>query len=312
MVHSLDILINNAGGDFGLFPVVETPSSNFFDTYDVNLFGTLRMTQAVLRHMIPAARNDRNAAGLILNISSIVSLSASLYGSAYESSKAALNALSDCLRRELSPFGIKVMVSLPGRIGTNFDQARNSCAPRLPADSPVKELEEMVERRRTFTGNIMEAGKFAQLTLRWVERKSNLGTGKLASAKYKFEGPFSEIYRFLSLAPLWVNTAIWRKAWMVPEMEKKVIANSRPPRKMSTGKKVALITGCSDGGIGSALALALYETGKYEVFASARNTNKITSLPDEIHKVELDVTSQESVQSAVKTVLDRATRIGES
>ncbi|KXT09906.1 hypothetical protein AC579_9496 [Pseudocercospora musae] len=70
-------------------------------------------------------------------------------------------------------------------------------------------------------------------------------------------------------------------------------------------KKFALITGCSEGGIGASLALAYLETGRYHVFVTARNTSKIpqslATLQDAT-VLALDVTSKESIAAAVNTV----------
>ncbi|KAF7190487.1 Short-chain dehydrogenase ptmH [Pseudocercospora fuligena] len=72
-----------------------------------------------------------------------------------------------------------------------------------------------------------------------------------------------------------------------------------------SGKKFALITGCSEGGIGASLALAYLETGRYHVFVTARNTSKIpqslAALQDAT-VLALDVTSKESIAAAVDAV----------
>jgi short-subunit dehydrogenase len=84
--------------------------------FETNLFGVLRVTQAVL----PAMRARR--CGRILMISSVAGLvSPPTYG-AYSSSKHALEGLSNSLRLELYPFHIEVILIEPGYIVTNFQQ----------------------------------------------------------------------------------------------------------------------------------------------------------------------------------------------
>lgn len=68
------------------------------------------------------------------------------------------------------------------------------------------------------------------------------------------------------------------------------------------GQKTVLITGCSEGGIGDALAKTFHKKG-FRVFASARNTAKVQHLMDMgLEIVQLDVTDEESIKKAVSTV----------
>jgi 1-acylglycerone phosphate reductase len=63
--------------------------------------------------------------------------------------------------------------------------------------------------------------------------------------------------------------------------------------------KVVLITGCSKGGIGYELCLAFHSKG-YKVFATARNLDKLDGLPEDVGKVQMDVTDESSVETSVK------------
>lgn len=74
-------------------------------------------------------------------------------------------------------------------------------------------------------------------------------------------------------------------------------------------KRIVLITGCSAGGIGYATAQELNRTGRYRVFASARSPRKMEGLAEGISRLSLDVTSGESVQTAVQQVFREAGRI---
>jgi NAD(P)-dependent dehydrogenase (short-subunit alcohol dehydrogenase family) len=117
----IEVLINNAGLGY-LAVVEELRLEDFRRQFEVNLFGVVRVTQAVLPHM--RARRK----GRILMMSSVAGLvSPPTYG-AYSSSKHALEGLSNSLRLELYPFGIDVILIEPGYIITNFQQIAKELA----------------------------------------------------------------------------------------------------------------------------------------------------------------------------------------
>src|SRR5215471_15227972 len=117
----IDVLVNNAG--LGYMAVVEElKMEDMRQQFETNLFGVLRVTQAVL----PGMRARRS--GRILMISSVAGLvSPPTYG-AYSSSKHALEGLSNALRLELHPFNIAVVLIEPGYIVTNFQQTASELA----------------------------------------------------------------------------------------------------------------------------------------------------------------------------------------
>jgi len=118
---AIEVLINNAG--LGYMAVIEElKMEDFRSQFETNVFGVLRVTQAVLPHM----RERRS--GRILMISSVAGLvSPPTYG-AYSSSKHALEGLSNALRLELYPFNIEVVLIEPGYIVTNFQQTATELA----------------------------------------------------------------------------------------------------------------------------------------------------------------------------------------
>lgn len=70
---------------------------------------------------------------------------------------------------------------------------------------------------------------------------------------------------------------------------------------MADEKRTVLITGCSDGSLGSALALALHERGGHRVIATARDTGRMAKLAERgIETLELDVTTDDSIKSLVE------------
>ncbi|MGQ7845255.1 oxidoreductase [Granulosicoccus sp. 3-233] len=110
---NVDTLVNNAG--FGLYGAVEDiPLDEARYQFEVNLFGLARLTQLLL----PAMREQRS--GRIVNISSMGGRMYTPLGAWYHASKHALEGFSDCLRLELAPFGIDVIIVEPGIIQTAF------------------------------------------------------------------------------------------------------------------------------------------------------------------------------------------------
>ena len=109
----IDVLINNAGIAY-VAVLEEIRLDDLRRQFETNVFGVLRVTQAVL----PAMRERR--AGRILNVSSIAGKIALPLMGPYASSKHALEGLSDSLRLELAPFGVRVVLIEPGFIPTNM------------------------------------------------------------------------------------------------------------------------------------------------------------------------------------------------
>jgi NAD(P)-dependent dehydrogenase (short-subunit alcohol dehydrogenase family) len=103
----LDILVNNAG-IVVTGAVEEVTLANARRQFETNLFGVLRMIQAVL----PLMRRQRN--GLIVNMGSIAGLVPIPFAGLYSSSKSALAGLTEVLRQEVAAFGIRVVLVEPG------------------------------------------------------------------------------------------------------------------------------------------------------------------------------------------------------
>lgn len=112
---SIDVLINNAGyGSYGA--IEDVPMEEARRQFDVNMFGLARLTQLVLPKM------RENKFGKIVNITSMGGKVYTPYGAWYHATKHALEGWSDCLRIEVKPFGIDVVVVEPGGIKTSWGQ----------------------------------------------------------------------------------------------------------------------------------------------------------------------------------------------
>ncbi|MBO1352317.1 MAG: SDR family NAD(P)-dependent oxidoreductase [Hormoscilla sp. GUM202] len=109
----IDALVNNAGyGSYGAIEDVPLPEAK--RQFEVNVFGLIRLTQLVL----PAMRAARS--GTIVNISSMGGRIWMPIGGWYHATKHALEVLSDALRVETKPFGIRVVVVQPGTIQSEW------------------------------------------------------------------------------------------------------------------------------------------------------------------------------------------------
>ncbi|MEU4217912.1 oxidoreductase [Actinoplanes sp. NPDC026623] len=111
----IDVLVNNAGyGSFGA--IEDVPLDEARRQFEVNVFGAARLCQLVLPHL--RARGS----GRIINVSSVGARMYQPLGGWYHATKYALEGLSDCLRVELRPLGIDVVMIQPGGIDTEFSR----------------------------------------------------------------------------------------------------------------------------------------------------------------------------------------------
>ncbi len=114
----VSVLINTAG--YSIRGVLEDISlSAIRRLFEVNLFAVIRVTQACL----PGMRRLRG--GTIVNLSSIVGRFPFPTSSVYAATKHAIEAISDALRMEVRPFGIRVVTLRPGVIATEFNEVAN-------------------------------------------------------------------------------------------------------------------------------------------------------------------------------------------
>jgi NAD(P)-dependent dehydrogenase (short-subunit alcohol dehydrogenase family) len=132
----IDALVNNAGVGL-LAPLEGVAPASTRQVFDTNTLGTMAMTQAV----VPQLRQRR--AGVVVNVTSSVTLKSLPLLSVYTASKAAVNAFTESLALELAPFDVRVRLVLPGRApGTSFgDNAR-----RLMGDSVPEAYADFVQR----------------------------------------------------------------------------------------------------------------------------------------------------------------------
>ncbi|KAB1988818.1 oxidoreductase [Streptomyces triticiradicis] len=138
---SVGVLVNNAGyGEYGT--VEETGLDGVRRQFETNVFGLSRMTQLVLPGMRQAGR------GRIVNVGSMGGRIVFPVGGYYHASKYAVEALSDALRFEVAPFGVKVSLIEPGLIRTSFgDTAADTLAESAAPTGPYAALNTAAEQQ---------------------------------------------------------------------------------------------------------------------------------------------------------------------
>ena len=130
----LDILVNNAGiGANGAAEEISVAQAQ--NVFDVNVFGLMRMTKAVLPHM------RAQGSGRIINVSSVGGFVPNPFMAVYVSTKHAVEGYSESLDHEVREHGVRVLRVQPGPINTPFD------ANMVQADTP---LPVYADRRRVF------------------------------------------------------------------------------------------------------------------------------------------------------------------
>ncbi|GAA4335359.1 SDR family NAD(P)-dependent oxidoreductase [Mucilaginibacter gynuensis] len=122
---AIDFLVNNAG--YGLIGgIEETSAAEAQAIFDINVFGLLNVTRAVLPHMRAAG------SGHIFNLSTVFGLIAGASWGLYCGTKFAVEGLSEALAQEVQPFGIKLTIIEPGYVRTNFLKPGSIAHPQNP------------------------------------------------------------------------------------------------------------------------------------------------------------------------------------
>lgn len=142
----IDVLVNNAGyGSYGAIEDVDIDEGR--RQFEVNVFGAMHLTQLALPHM----REQKS--GTIVNITSMGGKIYTPLGGWYHGTKYALEALSDCLRLEVAPFGIDVVVIEPGGIATEWGGIAADNLEKTSANGPYKRQAEAVAKSLRSEGN---------------------------------------------------------------------------------------------------------------------------------------------------------------
>ena len=174
----IDVLVNNAGyGSYGAME--DVPLDEARRQFEVNVFGAMALTQLVL----PTMRAQRS--GTIVNVSSMGGKIHTPLGGWYHATKFALEALSDCLRLELAPFGVDVVVIEPGSIATewsgiaadNLDEVSRGGAYTRQADAFAASLRSGVSARHGSPPSVIADAVAKAVTTRRPKTRYAVGLG---------------------------------------------------------------------------------------------------------------------------------------
>lgn len=139
--RTIDVLVNNAG--YGLIGALEDiPMEEIKSHFETNLFGAIRVMQAVL----PIMRKQKS--GTIVNITSMGGRIAFPLSSTYSGTKFALEGITESLSYEVEQFGIRVILIEPGVVRTNFANNIKKIGKTMKPDSPYSRLVEVREANR--------------------------------------------------------------------------------------------------------------------------------------------------------------------
>ena len=156
----IDVVVNNAGYALvGAFE--ETSMLDGRAQMETNFFGTVRVIKAVL----PIMRNQRR--GIMVNVTSMGGRVAIPFDSFYHASKFALEGLSESLRYEIEPFGVKVVLIEPGAVKSDF--WKNLKLTRNIEDSPYRPvIQKLTESFEKMTQNAIPPEQVARIILKAV------------------------------------------------------------------------------------------------------------------------------------------------
>ncbi|MGD6976682.1 oxidoreductase [Bacillus altitudinis] len=160
----IHLLVNNAGTAYAGF-AEEVPVDQYREQFEVNVFGVMEMTQAVLPLMTSGAK--------ILNMSSISGLMGMPALSPYVSSKFALEGYTESLRIELAAFGIQAALIEPGSFQTNIwnTSMNEQMTPPAAGSKYTTIYQKMMSYIEAQKNNYGDPGEVAELVVSLAEKK---------------------------------------------------------------------------------------------------------------------------------------------
>ncbi|XP_078444234.1 short-chain dehydrogenase RED1-like [Wolffia australiana] len=203
MFGRIDVLVNNAGVHC-VAPLAEIPMSSLENVFNTNVYGPLRVIQAVVPHMAKQKK------GWIVNIGSIAGLVSGPWAGGYSASKASLHAVTDSLRLELKPLGIGVTLVAPGSVSSNFGFSSLAMYKRMPEWKLYKHFEAAIRMRTGYSQGPRSTppDRFA--------RKVTAAVLKQRPPAYFTYGHLSGLVNTLYYMPTFIKDFVFRVAMKLP------------------------------------------------------------------------------------------------
>jgi NAD(P)-dependent dehydrogenase (short-subunit alcohol dehydrogenase family) len=152
----LDVIVNNAG--FGLMgPVADLSTADLRRQLETNVVGPHILARTAVPHMV------KRGGGIIVNVGSVSGVLTTPFSGAYCASKAAIHSLSDAMRIELAPLGIKVVTLQPGGVVSKFGDNAASQLAGTDQRSFYAEMADVIQARaQAGQEGAIDAGEFAR------------------------------------------------------------------------------------------------------------------------------------------------------
>ena len=202
-------------------PVVDVDLNEAKKLFDLNVWSHIAVTQAFVPLLLKSSR------GMVVNQTSVGAVATIPFQAIYNSSKAALAMLSDSLRLELQPFGIKVVDLRTGVVKTKLiSNMKESKQPALPAGSIYDAARETVEkalRQEGFENQGMPAEKWAKVVVRDLL--------KLKPPLVIWKGESALLAWFATLLPLGTFDGMVKKLTGLDVVERAVQKQGSPKSK---------------------------------------------------------------------------------
>ncbi|KAF9169507.1 hypothetical protein BGX20_010231 [Mortierella sp. AD010] len=204
----IDVLFNNAGMGY-VSPIIDMNIESVRKLLDTNVTSVIMVSKEVAPYMI------RQGSGLIANVGSVTAYVGTPWAALYAASKAAVHSISDNLRMELAPFGVKVSIIAPGAIKSNIGN-NNLKAFKLSETSYYHSVLSYVAARATASQapNSTPTAKFASYVVSKCLKSS--------PPRYIDYGTLSGLFRFLRYMPWFIIEFIWSRQFGLAVLRKNI------------------------------------------------------------------------------------------